>query len=185
MRLFSLLLMSVSLAGCATPRIALVVPANQPADRPVVREAAATRIVETRYELRGYRDADDPAVRHEPHAVYRTTRVPVRVTSLDTAPRSEFAPVSYAPLPASAALAAELAAQKQITADLRAIQARMVSVEQQAQSQYGTLVNQTAETIQLRRQLEDERARAQNQRRDSRPDSNAPSPAAATGDAKW
>jgi hypothetical protein len=185
MRLIPLLLVPVCLAGCATPRTALVVPANPAAESPVVREAAATRVVETRYELRGYRDPDDPTVRHEPHAVYRTTRVPARVASLDTAPRADFAPVSYAPLPASAELAAELSAQKQITADLRTIQARMAAVEEQARSQYGTLVSQTAEMIQLRRQLGDERAQAQDPRHASRPDSGATPPTAAADESKW
>ena len=84
-----------------------------------------------------------------------------RVEALDTTPRSEFAPVSYAPLPPSAELAVELDAQKTITAELRAIQARMAAIEKQAQSQYGTLVNETAETVRLRRQLDEERARVQ------------------------
>ena len=61
----------------------------------------------------------------------------------------------YAPLPPNAELTAELEAQKTITAELRAIQARMAGIEKQAQAQYGALVNETAETVRLRRQLEE------------------------------
>ena len=150
---------TLSLAGCATHRPVAHVPASSATPQPVVREAPATRVVETRYEVRAYRDADDPRVRHDAHAVYRTTRVPARVESMDTAPRTAFAPASYAPLPPTAELTAELEAQRQITTQLREIKARMAAIEQQAQSQYGTLVNQTSDTIKLRQQLEAERAR--------------------------
>jgi hypothetical protein len=136
-------------------------PAAQPSQSQpqIAANLAPTRIVETRYEIRPYRDAADPAVRHEAHAVYRSTRVPARVESLETAPRTAFAPVSYAPLPTNAELAAELSTQKQITEQLRAIQAKMTAVEEQARQQYGTLVSQTEESVKLTRQLEAERAR--------------------------
>lgn len=160
MRSYWTLLVAMGLAGCATHRPVTLANASAPAEPSVVREAASTHEVETRYDVRSYRDVNDPSVRHEAHAVYRSTRVPTRVDSLATAPRGEFAPISYAPLPPSAELSAELAAQKQITADLHAIEARMAVIEQQAQGQYGTLVNQTAETVKLRQQLEAERARA-------------------------
>lgn len=153
-----ILILATCVAGCATQRpVANVPPVGNV--KPVVREAPPTRAVETRYEVRAYRDAEDPAVRHDAHVVYRTTRVPSRVEALDTAPRVAFAPASYAPLPANAELSAELAAQRQITSELREIKTRMATIEQQAQSQYGTLVNQTADSIKLRQQLEAERAR--------------------------
>lgn len=152
-------LAALCFAGCATERPPTPAVSRATAEKPVVREAVATHEVETRYELRGYRDADDPGVRHDAHAVYRRTRVPARVDSLEVEPRSTFAPVSYAPLPPSAELSAELTAQKQITAELRTIEARMLAVERQAQGQYGTLVGQTAETIKVRQQLEEERSR--------------------------
>ncbi len=159
MRFIWSLFAATLVAGCATQRTAVVAPPAAPAEKPVVRAASPIRAVETRYELRSYRDANDSAVRHDAHVVYRTTRVPARIESLETIPRSGFAPVSFAPLPASAELSAELAAQRQITAELREIKAHMASIEQQAQGQYGTLVNQTAETVKLRQQLEGERAR--------------------------
>ena len=161
MRNYWILFVMGLVAGCATQRPAARVAPPLSAPKPVVRESSTTRTVETRYDIRSYRDADSPSVRHDAHAVYRATRVPARVESLDTVPRTEFAPVSYTPLSPSAELSAELTAQREITAELRAVHARMAAVEQQAKSQYGTLVDQTAETVKLRRQLEEERARLQ------------------------
>jgi hypothetical protein len=155
-----------------------------------VREAAATRVVETRYEVKSYRDPDDPRVRHDAHAVYRVTRVPAQTADLETTPRNKFEPISYAPLPSSAELAAEIAAQKEISAELRAIRSRMAAVEQQARTQLGTLADQTAETVNLRRQLEEERARVREL--ESKVSDHAaapptmPPPQAASGtDPKW
>jgi hypothetical protein len=146
-------------------------------------------LVETRYEVRSYRDANDPNVRHDAHVVYRTTRVPARTAALETEPRDAFAPVSFAPLPSSAELSAELAAQKEITTTLRAIEGRMVAVEHQAQTQLGALVGQTAETIKLRQQLEAERARVREA--EAKPASRVAdsattgAPVAGTGEPKW
>lgn len=192
MRNYWIFIIAIFVAGCATQRRAATIVPNAPAAKPLVREAAATRVVETRYEVRGYRDPDNPSVRHEAHAVYRTTRVPARVEALDTMPRSGFAPVSYAPLPPSTELTAELSAQKEITAELHAIQARMAAIEKRAQSQYGTLLNQTAETVNLRRRLEEERARVQDLESKLRGDVSANSSAAVvsadapvTAEPKW
>lgn len=159
MRSTCIVILALGVAGCATHRPVANVPPASAAAKPLVREAPATRIVETRYDVRAYRDAEDPGVRHDAHAVYRTTRVPAHVGSLETTPRHTAAPISYAPLPASTELSAELTAQRQVTTDLREIKARMAAIEQQAQSQYGTLVNQTADSLKLRQQLEAERAR--------------------------
>lgn len=166
MRATWILILAMAVAGCATQHSVMRSSVKGPAlaEKPLVNETAPTRVVETRYELRGYRDADNPTVRHEAHAVYRATRVPTRTgdvasDTLETVPRAEFAPASSAPLPRSAELAAEVATQKEITERLRAIQAAMAATEKQAQSQYGTLVNETAETIKLRRELEAERTR--------------------------
>lgn len=189
MRYYWSVLAVACFAGCATHRPTALAVAGSSVEKPVVREAAPTRQVETRYEVRSYRDAADPSVRHEAHAVYRSTRVPARVDSLATEPRDEFPPISYAPLPPSAELSAELAAQKQITADLRTIEARMAAIERQAQGQYGTLVNQTAETVKLRQQLEEERARArelETKLRDRVADvSAAGAPVTAATEPKW
>jgi hypothetical protein len=151
------LIATILMAGCATHRTAKIEPLAP--EQPIVREAAPMHEVETRYELRSYRDADDPSVRHEAHAVYRETLVPDKITSLVTVPRSDFAPVTYDPLPPSAELAAEVATQKEITAELRSIQAAMAVMEEQARNQYGTLVDQTADSVKLRHQLEADRAR--------------------------
>lgn len=189
MRYYWSMLVAASLAGCATHRPTALPGASAPVEQSLVPEAKPTHEVETRYDVRSYRDANDPAVRHDAHAVYRSTRVPTRVDSLATAPRGEFAPVSYAPLPPSAELSAELAEQKQITADLHAIEARMAAMEQQARGQYGTLVTQTAETVKLRQQLEAERIRAREleaKLRDRVADvSAAGGPTTAAAEPKW
>lgn len=158
MRSLMIILLVACATGCATQRRSQR-PAGPVAAQPVVREAAPTRLVETRYDVRSYRDAGDPGVRHEAHAVYRATRVPALAEALETAPRSAFSPASHAPLPANAELSAELAAQRRLTAELREIKARMAAIETQAQSQYGSLVSQTAESVKLRQQLLEERAR--------------------------
>lgn len=155
MRPVLLLLVSLVVAGCATRRpVAVVEPP------PVLIEAAApTKTVETRYDVRGYREAAKPALRHEAHAVWRRSRVPLNFEGeLVTVSRTEFAPASYAPLPESDELTAELATQKAITANLRAVQATVVDTERQVQAQYAALVRQGAETLRLREQLETERA---------------------------
>ena len=137
------------------------IPAAAQPPPPVVTAAVSpTKSVETRYDVRGYREAANPAIRHEAHAVYRRTRVPIAASEdLDTVPRTAYAPASYAPLPASAELAAELGLQKTITADLRAMQASIAETEQRVQAQYATLVRQSAEALKLRDQLEAERRR--------------------------
>lgn len=160
MRNYWTLVAAVLVTGCATrPPVASIKPAVTLSPKPLVREAVATHVVETRYEVRSYRDPDDPRVRHDAHAVYRATRVPARIEALETTPRNKAAPVSYAPLPPSAELAAEIAKQKEIGAELRAIRSRMAAVEQQVRAQLGTLADQTAETVNLRKQLEEERTR--------------------------
>lgn len=156
---------------------------------PVVTAAASpTKSVETRYEVRGYRDATNPAIRHEAHAVYRRTRVPIAASEdLDTVPRTAYAPASYAPLPASAELAAELGLQKTITADLHAMQASIAETERRVQAQYATLVRQSAEALKLRDQLEAERKRvhAANQTTTSTPAEPAAGTAGSTAPVKW
>jgi hypothetical protein len=154
----------------------------------VVATVETTKFVETRYEVRAYRDAGNPSVRHEAHAVFRRTRVPLNAPDhLETVPRDTFAPASVVPLPANAELNAELAAQRQITAELRAMQAALAEAGEKMQVQYAMLVRQSSETVQLRDRLEAERARLQ----DSVPPAvapTAPAPAgaiASTPEVKW
>lgn len=154
----------VLVSGCAhQSRVAV-----QPPSTPVVAAVAPTKVVETRYDVRGYRDAANPSIRHEAHAVYRRTRVADHQDAAsDMAPRSSFAPATVAPLPASAELAAELATQRAITADLRAMRASMAETQRQMQVQYRQLVQQSKEAMKLREQLE--AARAGSELRDSGP----------------
>ncbi len=150
-------------AGCVATPPAATPTANVPTPAPLVVTAVeTTKLVETRYEVGAYRDAANPSVRHEAHAVYRRTRVPLNAPDhLDTVPREAFAPASVVPLPASAELNAELAAQRQVTAELRAMQAALAETGEKMQAQYATLVRQSAETVQLRDHLEVERVRLQ------------------------
>lgn len=178
------------LAGCVShPRATQRLPA--PATVAAIPERPGTRLVETRYELRAYHDASDPTVRHEGHAVYRATRVPVRPNGaqeeLATLPRVTFAPASLAPLPAQAELAAELAKQQEITAELRTIQSAMSATQRDAQEKFGELVQQTAETVRLRRDLEAERARVQRLEASlrERPAEPVPANAPLAADTKW
>lgn len=155
MRTILILAFPVLVAGCVNQgRVAVQSP---PA--PLVAAASPTKLMETRYEVRGYQDAANPSLRHEAHAVYRRTRVSdAMAETLETAPRTAFAPSSVAPLPASDELAAELATQKAITAELRALRASVAETERQMQAQYGQLVRQSGEALKLREQLEATRA---------------------------
>lgn len=157
MRHALIVLMPVLVTGCATQR-----PVAMQTPSPVLIPAVTpTKVVETPYDVRGYREAANPAIRHEAHVVYRRTRVPITAgDELTTVPRETYSPASVAPLPASDELAAELATQKKITGDLRAMEASMAEAEQRMQAQYATLVRQSAEALKVREQLEAERSRA-------------------------
>lgn len=187
------LLLPVLLAGCAGHPRATRAPARPaPSVAAAIPASPATRLVETRYEVRAYHDAADPSVRHDAHAVYRATRVPVRpngqADSLASMPRTTFHPATHAPLPQQAELRAELATQKQITSELRTIQSAMVSTQRDAEQKFGELVNQTAETMKLRRDLEEERARVRQLEASLRERSDgavAPVTAAVATDMKW
>lgn len=145
--------------GCAThPRATVAFTASPPV---VIAAQEPSRLVETRYEVRGYREAAAPDLRHEPHAVFRHTRVPANSPeTFETAPRATAPRLTDAPLPASEELAAELATQKTVTAELRALQTSMADTEHQMQAQYAQLVRQSAEVLKMRDQLEAERQRA-------------------------
>jgi hypothetical protein len=144
-------------AGCAMPPTAVQGP-------PPVMIAAVlpTKLVETRYEVRSYREAANPSLRHEAHAVFRCTRVPLTASdAIETVPRTSYPPPSVTPLPASDELAAELGAQKEITMELRAAQTSVAEIELKMQAQYAQLVRQSAEALRLREQLETEHRRIQ------------------------
>ena len=152
--------MLLFLVGCAT-QFPVGVQEPLPAPHAVMAAADPTKLVETRYDVRSYREASSPALRHEAHAMYRRTRVPTIAAGDDlmVAPRATYPPPSYAPLAASDELAAELATQKKLSAELRAVQASMVETEQKMQAQYAILVRQSAEVTKVREGLEAERAR--------------------------
>lgn len=154
MRLIALLILPFFGACAHRPPLATVEPAAFPAP-PTGPAQADTRIVETRYEIRGYRDATDPSLRHAHHAVFRRTYVPLNSTeSGETLSRDTFAPASVAPLPSNEELAAELRTQKEITAQLRALHTTVVDTERKMQAQYSQLVQQTADVLALKASME-------------------------------
>jgi hypothetical protein len=184
--------MGLGVAGCAThSRVAQATLAAKTTSPAMAATIENTQVVGTPYAVRAYRDPNDPAIIHEAHVVLRETRVSRALASeheLDTLPRDAVPAASYAPLPPNAELAAELATQKQITTDLRSIQAKMAATQKQAEAQYGTLVNATADTLQLRQQLEAERARVRELESKLNEQQSSASPTvAATNDAqaKW
>jgi len=144
-------------AGCAMPPTVVQGP-------PPVMIAAVlpTKLVETRYEVCSYREAANPSLRHEAHTVFRCTRVPITASdALETVPRTSYPTGSVTSLPPSAELAAELATQKKITAELRTTQTSVTEIEQKMQAQYAQLVRQSAEALRLREQLASENQRIQ------------------------
>ncbi len=156
MRLISILILTAIMAGCASKPAVLE---RAPPLRPL-EVASSVKYAETRYDVRSYREPANPALRHEPHAIYRRTRVPSFVSNiLETTPRTSFPPPSFSPLPASAELEAELAKQRQATADMRVAQATLTDAEQKMKALYATLVRQSADVLKLREQLETERNR--------------------------
>jgi hypothetical protein len=166
-----LVFIPVLAAGCATPHpvaMDLSVPTGS------IRQADA-HVVVTRYELGTYRNPREPFKPTEP-AVFRRTRVSNDLIPTGSDPRSVEAPPNFDPLPPSAELAAELAAQQDITARIRASQEMIVGLERQMRAQYETLVAQTETTVQLRRQLDAERSRLQSLEVQPRDDTRSVAP---------
>ena len=145
------------LVGCTTPPPPTATPLTR-----VIPVASPTKLVETGYAVRSYLDSANPAIWHEAHVVYRRTRVPASAgDDLVTISRTTYPPISFTPLSSSDELAAELATQKKITADLHAMQASVAETEQRLQAQYATLVRQSAEVLKVHEQLAAERSRTQ------------------------
>ncbi len=168
-------------AGCATKEPVSI----QPLPVTTVAAFSPVKAVETRYEVRGYRDAANPSIRHEAHAVYRRTVVPAKMdVDAETVPRTTFAPASIAPLAGDDELAAELATQKAITAELHALQRSMAETERRMQSQYALLVRQSEEAAKVRDELEAERRRQRAGVQPAAPEPVAAKPTSST-EAKW
>lgn len=160
MRLYWIVLLPLLATGCVAPQVTRVT-SPAPLESPTALAAGSpTKLVETRYEVRGYRDGASPDLRHEAHAVFRRTRVPAHSpVEYETVPRVAAPALADAPLPASEELAAELSTQKTVTAEIRALQSTMAKTERQMQAQYALLVRQSAEIMKVREQLETERQR--------------------------
>lgn len=156
MRLMFILMLAAFFAGCASkPTVVERAPPLRPLGPP-----AEVKFAETCYEVRGYREPGNPALRHGPHVVYRRTRIPSFVSNvLESTPRGSFPTPSFSPLPTSAELDAELAKQRQVTLDMRAAQATLDDAEQKVTALYAALVRQSADVFKLKEQLEAERNR--------------------------
>jgi hypothetical protein len=152
------------LAGCTA--VTTAPPQSRTADLaeavvPATRTRDPQEQTVTRYELGAYRyprETGPSAV-----AVLRPTHVPAalarRPESVGLLQESSSAP--YAPLLASEELNAELNAQRAITAQLRALEAAIVSLERESRAQYQALLRQRDATGAVRKELEEERRRLQ------------------------
>jgi hypothetical protein len=186
MHYHAIAIVSLVFTGCAMPplhEVQVSRPEVEPAPKAaVVKERG---LAETRYELRGYRDATTPFLRHEAHAVYRQTRVPYpSVGRLETVSRETYPLVSEARLPASEELAAELATQRRITAELRAMQVALAETERGMKDQLASLVRQSAEVLKVKKELEDEKTRALATPAAPESAADAPAPAPMPAEAK-
>jgi len=170
------------LTGCVTTvPVAVRVP-----PRVQIAVESPTKLVETPYEVRGYREAANASVRHEPHVIFRGARVPITAADeLATVPRTSYPPASLSPLPVSAELAAEIATQKKVTEDLRALQSSMAEAESRMQEQYAMLIRQSSEAIKVRQQLEEERERFRLASSPAAPATVEGARTAKSTDAKW
>jgi len=166
------------LVGCASHSRTAKAPLAAPTGKVVAEGPAPLPVtfVQTQYEVGGYRDPSDAAVWHEPHAILRQTVVPGTTppSNPGSGPLTAYVPASYAPLPPSAELTAELDTQRQITGDLRAVKTKMALLQGEAQEQYGKLVAQTTETDRLRQQLVAEQARLKAKEGAASPPPNPP-----------
>jgi len=184
MRPTLLMLASLSFTGCTVQTTVPKRPLPEPANS--VPRTQPTKLVETRYEIREYRDAANPAIRHEAHSIYRKTRVPANVSeAFTTASRTTFPPVSVTPLPPSEELAAEIMTQRKVTAELLALQGALADAEKMMKTQYSGLVRQSAETFKVREQLESERNRLKSLAEPEASPALGTSAATAATEVKW
>jgi hypothetical protein len=171
--------------GCAT-QPAAVRSTSAPEPSVVLPAATVTKSVETRYDVRGYRESVNPSLRHEAHAVFRRTRVLLTASSeLETVPRETYPPASVRPLSGNEELVAELSTQRKITSELRSVQAALADAEEKMKAQYATLVRQSAEALKLREQLEADRERLRSGAAVEAPPAASPKPTTANTEVKW
>ena len=186
MRLHWTAFIPLLVAGCATSSPVAVSTSLPPAAPVAVAAQPPTKLVETRYDVRGYREAAAPDLRHEPHAVFRRTRLPATAPDdCKTVPRVSAPALTDVPLPASTELEAELATQRTVTSEIRALQASMAETERRMQAQYAQLVRQSAEVMKVRDQLDAERQRTHGPAPGSPSLTSTPAGADAPAEVKW
>jgi len=161
-----LTLLALILAGCMEPQRTqesstpvTIADVLSPADQQRVRRQEEV----TRYEIGRYHEPD--GLMHEGHVVYRVTRAatwqeaPPFQPLAANAEAAVYVPASYAPLPESRELQAELGAQRAVTARLLQMQAQMSELQRTAKISYTTLVSEAEQAKALRIELEQARAR--------------------------
>ncbi len=104
---------------------------------------------------------------------------------LATTSRANYVPVSLAPLPISAELAAEIATQKKMTEEIRALKSSLVETETRMREQYELLVRHSSEALKVRQQLEAERERVRLASAVPAPGSAEAAKSVKSTDAKW
>jgi len=148
-----LFLILIFAGGCAT-RSKVARPVLTAAPAMAVDAPRSTKLIETRFYVRSYRDPAASNVRHEAHAIFRETRVPLQSEVSGAEPVSSYSDAQYVPLPPSAELKAEIETQKTITADLRAMQISMADTQRKMQAQYTLLLKESAEVGKARAKIE-------------------------------
>ena len=151
------------LAGCTavtTPPQARTIELEESVIAEATTRDAQERTV-TRYELGAYRYPRETGP--SAAAVLRPTHVPAALARRSelTGLLQESPSAPYAPLDSSEELNAELNAQRAITAQLRALEAAMVSLERESRAQYQALLRQRDASGAVRQELEEERRRLQ------------------------
>jgi len=142
MRPFILLILPALVACAATPKSE---PAQRQAPEPIPA-APEFKVVESRYEVRAYREAGDSNIRHEAHAVFRRTIVPLSAQDRQGVEcRTSAPPASVAPLPASEELEAELKSQRAMTQDILVMRASIIETQKKIQAQYALMQQQASE----------------------------------------
>lgn len=92
---------------------------------------------------------------------------------------------SLSPLPINAELAAEIATQKKITDEIRALQSSLVEAESRMRDQYALLVRQSSEALKVRQQLEEDRERVRVTTSATAPATTEGAKTARSTEAKW
>jgi len=179
MRPLVLLLLPLFSACASVPQLEKT-PAPEPAP---IAAAPQNKAIESRYEVRSYREAGDPSIRHEAHAVFRRTIVPMSAQDRQGVEcRTSAPPASVTPLPASEELEAELKSQRAMTQEILVMRANIIETQKKIQAQYALLQQQAAEIAKTYEKVKGDKRTARVAPSQESPASEA---AAGTSAEKW